>query len=186
MRRGPRERPLWRRRGDRSGSGPATRSNPASVRSGRRGDACRRRRGHFGRSGYWVLPVVATAIVWAAVTGNVGLGDCCFQRHRTGPFARVHTSGLRLRTGHTEHRYSGSQSRGRSTRRLHSEGYRVCRGCALPLDARACGVTRGGTTLHGFFSFACRRGTSRQVHDALAFSKDSRDQNIPNRPVYPA
>ncbi len=66
------------------------------------------RRQHLGQRGHWVLPVVATAMVWAAVTGNVGLGACGLQRHRTGAFDRVQTSGCSLRTGHTEHRYSGS------------------------------------------------------------------------------
>jgi hypothetical protein len=63
----------------------------------------------IGLSGHWALPVAMTAMAWSAATGNVGLGDCGFQRHRTGSFDRVQPSGLSLRTGHTEHRYSGSQ-----------------------------------------------------------------------------
>lgn len=64
----------------------------------------------LGLSRHWALPVAMTAVVWSAATGNVGLGDCGFQRHRTGSFARVQTPSLSLRTGHTEHGYSGSQS----------------------------------------------------------------------------
>jgi hypothetical protein len=45
-----------------------------------------------------------TVMVWSAATGNVGLGDCGFQRHRTGSFDWVQPSSLSLRNGHTEHR----------------------------------------------------------------------------------
>jgi hypothetical protein len=140
----------------------------------------------FGLSGHWPLPVAATAMVWSAVADSVGLVDGRFQRHRIGAFDWMQTSGLSLRTDHTKHRHSGSQSRQRSTRRLQSESYCSGTGFAPTLDAGACGVTRRVTGFHGFFIFACKRGTSWQAHDALAFSDDSRDQNIPHRPVYPA
>ncbi len=65
---------------------------------------------HLGRSGHWALPVAMTAMVWSAATGNVGLEDCGFPRHRTGSFDWVQISDLSLRNGHTEHTYSGSQS----------------------------------------------------------------------------
>lgn len=63
-----------------------------------------------GQNGHWALPVSATAMGWSAAVENVALGDCGFQRHRTRSSSRVHPSGLSLRAGHTEHRYSSSQS----------------------------------------------------------------------------
>ena len=74
----------------------------------------------FGQSGHWALPVAGTAVVWSAVADSVGLVNCRFQRHRTDAFDRVQTSGLGLRTGHTKHRYSSSQSRQRSIKRLYN------------------------------------------------------------------
>lgn len=90
-------------------------------------------------------------MLWSAVAGNVGLGHCGFQRHRTGFFDRVQTSGLSLQTGHTEHRDSGSQSSQRSTRCPQVESYRAGTGCAPILDARACGVDKKGYRVSWLF-----------------------------------
>ena len=93
----------------------------------------------------------ATAMVWSAVTGNVGQRNGGFQRHRTGAFGRVQTSDLSLRIDHTKHRHSGSQSRQRSTRHLQSESDGPCTGCVPTLHAGAFGVTRRVAGFHDFY-----------------------------------